>query len=165
LPLCLYADRHHPHLDKDALEGLIRKLHTEIGVRLLSSWNFPSDLVEVVAQHGNLQRMTADSVSDYTDVVTVANLMMPTTAKFVAWENVRAIDRLGYSPDQCMNFLTTNGEQLSRMREMLGFTQPAAPKQKSQFAPVITERTPILPQNEKPDSKSSMLSGLFKLFK
>lgn len=167
LPLCIYADRHHPRLDQETLEGLIRKFHTEVGAKLLASWHFPSDLVEIVAQHENLQRMTEDGVADYIDVVTVANLMMPTTAKFVAWENVRAADRLGYSPSQCQNFLSTHAEQISVVREMLGFSVPISsivPKQTDQKS-VVTERTSIAVPEENQDSASNMLSGLFKLFK
>lgn len=122
LPLCIYADRHHPHLDQETLGGLIRKYHTEVGAMLLANWHFPQEMVEIVAQHENLQRMTADGVSDYVDVVSVANLLMPTTAKFVAWENVRAAERLGYSPSQCQNFLSTHAEQISVVREMIGFS-------------------------------------------
>ncbi len=164
LPLYIYADRFHPLLDAETLEGLIRRFHTEVGVKLLESWHFPSEIVRVVAQHGNLQRMTADGISDYIDVVSVANLMMPTTAKFVAWENVRAIDRLGYSPGQCQNFLTTYADQLSAVREMLGFAQSSTPRQAPQ-ASVVNESTSVPTHKEKPDNTSGVLSGLFKLFK
>lgn len=61
LPLCIYADRHHPHLDQETLDGLIRKFHTEVGAKLLEKWLFPPDMVEVVAHHENLQRMTTDA--------------------------------------------------------------------------------------------------------
>jgi HD-like signal output (HDOD) protein len=121
LPLCMFADHHHPQLDQETLEELIRKFHSEVGSKLLYNWNFPSEIVEVVAQHENLQRQNPDGKADYIDVVTVANLMLPTTAKFVAWENVRAADSLGYTPLQCKNFLSTHAEQLSVVREMLGF--------------------------------------------
>lgn len=165
LPLCLYADRHHPRLDQQTLEALIRKFHTRIGVKLLDSWHFPTEVVEVVAQYSNLQRSTADGSPDYTDVVTVANLMMPTTAKFVAWENVHAANRLGYTPVQCQNFLSTHAEQLGVVREMLGFAPSNAVKQ-TPVAPASAATTPVLQQTEeKPDSSTGMLSGLFNLFK
>ncbi|ADE12017.1 HDOD domain-containing protein [Sideroxydans lithotrophicus] len=164
LPLCIYADHHHPRLDKETLEGLIRKFHTEVGARLLSSWHFPDNLVEIVAEHENLQRMTAGGVSDYIDVVTVANMMMPATAKFVAWENVRAIGRLGYTPAQCQNFLARHEEQLSIAREMLGFPRSNVPKQATATSSVVAK--PIVPApEENPDSTSGVLSGLFKLFR
>jgi HD-like signal output (HDOD) protein len=167
LPLCIYADRHHPRLDKETLEGLIRKFHTEVGARLLENWLFPSEIVEIVSQHENLQRTTADGLADYIDVVAVANLMMPTTAKFVAWENVHAAKRLGYSTSQCQNFLSTHAEQISVVREMLGFSvsqAPAAPRQAAQES-IDTGSAAVAMPEENPDGTSTMLSGLFKLFK
>lgn len=164
LPLCIYADRHHPRLDQETLDGLIRKFHTAIGAKLLASWHFPREMVEVVAHQENLQRMNADGVPDYIDVVAVANLMIPTTAKFVAWKNVRAANRLGYSPVECQNFLSTHAEQLSVVREMLGFSATASSKHTVQ-TPVTLKQTPAPASNEEPDSTSGMLSGFFNLFK
>jgi putative nucleotidyltransferase with HDIG domain len=166
LPLCIYADRHHPRLDQETLDGLIRKYHTKVGAKLLASWHFPSDIIEIVAQHENLQHMTADGVSDYIDVVAVATLLVPTTAKFVAWENVRAAGRLGYSPSQCQNFLSTHAEQISVVREMLGFSasQSIVPKQTTP-KPVVTESPSSPAPGKNSDNTSGVLSGLFKLFK
>jgi len=167
LPLCIYADRHHPRLDQQTLDGLIRKFHTEVGAKLLEKWLFPPDVVEVVAYHENLQRMTADGRSDYIDVVAVANLMMPTTAKFVAWENVRAAERLGYSPSECRNFLSSHAEQISVVREMLGFSDsaPVAPVHAGDKTAFATSQSPITAPDEDLSNSSGLLSSLFKLFK
>ncbi|BCK87759.1 hypothetical protein MIZ01_1552 [Sideroxyarcus emersonii] len=165
LPLCLYADRHHPRLEQQTLEALIRKFHPQIGVKLLESWHFPPEIVGVIGQYNHLQRSTVDGASDYTDVVTVANLMMPTTAKFVAWENVHAANRLGYTPGECQNFLSSHAEQLDVVREMLGFAPSNSGKQ-APATPAIASTTPAQPMaEEKPDSTTGMLSGLFNLFK
>lgn len=120
LPLYLYADRHHFCLDQAALEELVCKFSAAIGTRLLQSWNFPDELVDVVAGHENLQRMNNSGVADYIDVVTMANLQMPGTAKFVVWKNVSAAERLGYYAADCQNFLSNHAEQLAAAREMLG---------------------------------------------
>jgi len=164
IPICLFADRHHPRLDLESLESLIRKFHTAVGAKLLASWNFPQEIVDVVAQYKNLQHVTADGSADYVDIVTVANMMMPSTAKFVAWDNVYATARLGYTPGQCQNFLTTHGEQLSAVREMLGFTQSSAIKQADKIPP-HHENQKDQSHEKLPDSKSGLLSGLFKIFK
>lgn len=166
LPLCIYADRHHPRLDQETLDGLIRKFHTVVGTKLLEKWLFPPDTVEVVAHHENLQRMTADGLSDYIDVVTVANLMLPTTSKFVAWENVSATGRLGYSPSQCQNFLSSHAEQILVVREMLGFSDspPVAIKRSVQEV-VATENSSNKLPDKNSSNTSSLLSGLFKFFK
>lgn len=120
LPLYLYADRHHSRLDQTTLEELIRKFSATIGTRLLQSWNFPNELVDVVAGHENLQRTSCSSLADYVDVVTMANLQMPGTAKFVAWRNVSAAERLGYNVADCQNFLATHAEKLAAVKGMLG---------------------------------------------
>jgi HD-like signal output (HDOD) protein len=164
IPICLFADRHHPRLDQETLESLIRKFHTQVGARLLGSWNFPAEIVDVIAQYKNLQRVTADGVADYIDVVTVANMMMPATAKFVAWENVHAAGRLGYSTIQCQNFLTTHAEQLSLVREMLGFARsPATVREPS--TPPPSEETPPQARSEMPENAPGVLSGLFRIFR
>lgn len=119
LPLYLHADRHHSALDQKTLEELIRKFSVPIGTRLLQSWNFPDELVEVVAGHENLQRKSHSDFPDYVDVVTMANLQIAGTAKFVQWKNVFAAERLGYRAADCMNFLSDHADQLTAVRGML----------------------------------------------
>lgn len=119
LPLYLYADRYHAHLDQTTLEGLIRKFSTVIGTRLLQSWNFPDELVDVVAGHENLQRTSDSNLADYVDVVTMANLQMPGSVKLVAWKNVNAAERLGYCAADCQNFLSNHADQLAAVKGML----------------------------------------------
>lgn len=119
LPLCLYADRQHSHLDQATLEELIRKFAATIGTRLLQSWNFPAELVEIVSGHENLHRTNASGLADYVDVVTMANLQMHETAKFVAWENVSAAARLGYNVMGCQSFLSSHADQLAAAQGML----------------------------------------------
>ena len=41
----------------------------------MTSWHFPQDIIDVVEQHENFQRVNALGEADYIDVVTVANLM------------------------------------------------------------------------------------------
>lgn len=119
LPLYLYADRHHSRLDPATMEELIRRFSSAIGARLLRSWNFPEELAQAAASHGNLQRTDGPGLADYADVVTMANLQMPGTAKFVAWDNVPAAERLGYRPADCRDFLSAHSEQLAAVRGML----------------------------------------------
>lgn len=120
LPLYLHFDRHHPRFDLAALEELVCKLSTPIGARLLHSWNFPDELIDAATGHENLQRMNHSGVPDYADVVTMANLLHGAAAKFVAWKNVLAAERLGYYAGDCQNFLSNHAEELAAAREMLG---------------------------------------------
>lgn len=120
LPLCLFADRYHPRIDQESLNGLARKFATKVGTKVLEYWHFPEELVAVVAGHENLQRNNASQLADYVDIVMMANLQMPGTAKFVAWEKVSAASKLGYSTADSQNFLATQAEQLAVARSMLG---------------------------------------------
>ncbi len=122
LPLCIYADRHHPRLDQATLEGLVRRFAARVGARLLQSWHFPEELVGVVSEYENLQRNNKSGLADYVYVVTMANLQMAGTAKFVAWQNVSAATRLGYTQSECLSFIDDHAEQLSIAQEMLGVT-------------------------------------------
>lgn len=119
LPLYLYADRHHSRLDQTTLEELISKFSAPIGTRLLQSWNFPNELVDVIAGHENLQRASNSNLADYVDIVTMANLQMPGIAKFVAWKNVSAAERLGYCAADCQNFLSNHADQLAAVKGMM----------------------------------------------
>lgn len=168
LPLYLYAERHHGHLDLEALEGLVRRFSAAIGSKILQNWHFTDELIDVVSGHENLQRTSDSNLTDYTDIVTVANLQMQGSAKFVVWEKVAAVGRLGYSPAECQNFLVDNADQLAAVQGMLGIntTQAAKPAQPAQ-APET--RRPSFQQAAQavkpPPAKSGLLSGLTSLFK
>lgn len=119
LPIYLHADRHHSHLDQVTLEDMVCKFSSVIGAKLLQSWNFPVELIDVVSGHENLQRVNDSGAADYADVVTMANLLHG-SAKLIAWRNVFAAERLGYYATDCQNFLSNHAEQLAAAKEMLG---------------------------------------------
>lgn len=162
LPLCIYADRHHPRLDADALEALLRQFSTRVGMKLLEQWHFPQEMIEVVAGYENLHRELEGGLPDYTDVVTVANLQSTGNGKFVAWQNVSASARLGCTPEKCLNFTDTHADQLIIAFEMLGLTARAAKP-----APPVNRSSPSSPvpaRSEKPAS-SGFLGFLRKILK
>lgn len=119
LPIYLHADRHHSHLDQVTLEDMVCKFSSVIGAKLLQSWNFPEELIDVASGHENLQRVNDSGAADYADLVTMANLLHG-PAKFIAWRNVFAAERLGYYATDCQNFLSNHAEQLAAAKEMLG---------------------------------------------
>lgn len=158
LPLCIYADRHHPRLDQDALEALLRRFSTRVGVKLLENWHFPVELIDVVAEYEHLQRQSPSGQSDYVDVVTVAGLQSTGTAKFVAWQNVSAASRMGCGPEHCMSFNEEHAAQLNIAYEMLGLpTKPVS-------APTPT-RTTSAPAKSSAEEPSSWLGSIRKLFR
>lgn len=168
LPLYLYADRHHERFDQSTLEGLVRRFSASVGTKLLQSWNFTDELTEVAAGHENLQRITDSHLTDYVDIVTVANLQLQGSAKFVVWEKVAAAARLGYSPAECQDFLSTHADKLAVAQGMLGIStaQPVKPAQPAPEPrrPAFQQQAAAQPAKPQP-ARSGLLSGLTGLFK
>lgn len=123
LPLCLHIEKTHVQIKEETLDELIRKCHSTIGSRLLKKWNFPHELVEVIAEHENLSRDSSDMPrADYTDVVSIANLQNRTCAKTIAWDKIAATKRLGLSEEECQIFLDCHAGRIASVEEMLGIT-------------------------------------------
>ncbi|MBU0688611.1 MAG: HDOD domain-containing protein [Gammaproteobacteria bacterium] len=161
LPLCIYADRHHPRLDADALDALLRRFSARVGVKLLDNWHFPQEMVDVIAGYENLQRQNENNLSDYTDVVTVASLQSTGTAKFVAWKNVSAAARLGCSPESCFSFNEDYVDQLNIAFGMLELpTRTVTPAPVQEPAPTIS--VPNKPEGTESSGILSMLRNIFK---
>ena len=120
LPLYLYADRHYPEIDPATLKELISQFSALIGIKLLRSWNFPAELIDVVVANESQRRMSLLGVADYADVVAMATLQIQSAAQPVAWRNVFAAERLGCYPGDCRNFFTNHAEQFAAVNDMLG---------------------------------------------
>jgi len=164
LPLCIYADRFHPRLEQAALEELVRRFSTRVGVALLHNWHFPPEIIEVVAGYENLQRTNDSGMADYADVVTIANLQIPATAKFVAWQNISAATRLGCDPARCINFLVDYADQLNIAGEMLGLPRTQQPVSAPDEKPTGSMNRQA---TEQPAAKEStgIMGGLRNLFR
>ncbi len=119
LPLCIYVDKMNSDLGGDILDELILRYRSTIGEKLLQTWGFPEELVEVIPEHENLQRITNSHLASYADVVTVANLLNRVTAKSVPWENITARQRLHLSPEICLNFHDRFGNEILTVHEKL----------------------------------------------
>lgn len=104
LPLCLYAEKMVLNLEEPILISLSRKFKATIGNKLLLDWQFPSELTEVIFAHEDLQRETGESFASYADIVTVANMLNPSTTKMTNWENITAVKRLYLSQETCRSF-------------------------------------------------------------
>lgn len=87
--------------NEQELDDIIHQLHARIGAAILQSWNFPSELVEVAAEHENVYRNSPGL--DYTDVVIVANLQSKLVGEHpptdIDFGNVPAFAKLGLSPE------------------------------------------------------------------
>ena len=162
LPLYLYADRLYMRPDQTMLEELIRGHAATIGPRLLQSWNFPAELVDIVAGHENPLCINDPDIADYVDVLTMANMQTQEATKAVTWKNVCAAERLGYYPGDCRNFFSSQAGQIIVIKGMLGVNvkQPVKPVQSTD----AEEVRQLFPHQTQP-AKSGLLNSLARLFR
>lgn len=125
IPLCLSIDSLVPTLDWESIKTVLHKFRVPIGIKLLRSWNFSDDMVNIITDHEDLHRKsTLEPLADYADVVMVANMQDRISAKIAAWHNVAAVKRLGMTPADCRNFLERFAGQLAIIYDMLGISEP-----------------------------------------
>ncbi|BCX89943.1 hypothetical protein MIN45_P2317 [Methylomarinovum tepidoasis] len=103
LPILVLANRNQALArDQTALDRLLDELHPAIGALILSHWNFPDTLRQVVSDYRQWNRQSPDGEADYVDIIQVAYLehlasqgeeppVDPTT--------IGAFSRLGLTPD------------------------------------------------------------------
>ncbi|MFT5081987.1 MAG: HD-like signal output (HDOD) protein [Lentisphaeria bacterium] len=101
LPVLSYAED-HPTLMKDSitLDSVVAQAHPAIGVRILTAWEFPSELRKIPEQHLDYTRQVPSA--DYADLVTVAMFQSHAgSSRFnnVDMESVTAFQRLGLDPN------------------------------------------------------------------
>ena len=123
IPIYCEADN-MPELmeDDERLGHIVHKLHTLIGTSILDEWNFPQELIEVVAEHENLERESGERV-DYVDVVTVANLhsYIGTDHPLAQrdWSEIPAFKKIGLTPEESIDAMEEAREEVSIMQKML----------------------------------------------
>lgn len=124
LPILVHAeDIDELRDDEEMLGRVIKQLHTIIGSKILSTWDFPQSLVDVAGQHENLNR-DPDGPADLVDVVIVANLQSylgtdhPHTK--LDWNTIPAFRRLGIEPDVNIIEVEEHAEQIQEVQAMLG---------------------------------------------
>ncbi len=123
LPLYLYADRHHSEINEEMLDELISQHSTVVGVKLLQSWNFPDEIVDVVSGNKDKKYFAPSGEADYVDVVAMADQIATMSADTVTWANVEAAEALGYYHEDCQNFIANHAEEFASVNEMLGIAK------------------------------------------
>ena len=119
LPLLLYIENRNLSADDETIATILRKYSGLAGERLLKTWGFPPELVEIPTAHENLQRETTSIRASYADVVTVANMLTRSHAKVVNWDNVTAVKRMGLATEFYRGFFHRFENDLTAAREML----------------------------------------------
>lgn len=73
LPILSYAEEHHALMkDSISLERVIEQLHPTLGVKILTTWEFPAELRNIPVDHLDFNAVKPEA--DYADIVTVAML-------------------------------------------------------------------------------------------
>lgn len=118
LPLLLYIEHKGLQMEEAVMGMLLNKCSAVLGERLLQSWEFPPELVEIPVLHEDLFRPSDAKVASYTDIVTVANMLTRASAKVVDWEKLSAVQRLSLAPDLYREFFERFERELAAARAM-----------------------------------------------
>lgn len=107
--------------DESLLDSIVGKMHILIGTSILDEWNFPQELIAVVAEHENLERDSGNAV-DYVDIVTVANLHSYLGSQHrlakLDWSTIPAFKKLGLSPEESIQAMEEAQEEVSLVQKM-----------------------------------------------
>ncbi|MCP5014382.1 MAG: HDOD domain-containing protein [Ketobacter sp.] len=105
LPILTYAEESDKLNDPITLQKVIHSIHPKVGVKILQSWEFPKELIDVPAHYRKFNRDTGSDKPDYVDIVMVANLQTymnkpdhPYITK-LNWSDVTAFSRVGLDPN------------------------------------------------------------------
>lgn len=105
LPILTYAEETGKLSDPITLQKVIHSIHPKVGVKILQSWEFPKELIDVPANYRKFNRDTGTDKPDYADIVMVANLQTymnkpdhPYITK-LNWNDVTAFHRVGLDPN------------------------------------------------------------------
>ncbi len=101
LPILSYAED-NPSILRDSitLDTVIQEIHPMLGVKILTEWEFPTELRSVPMEYLNYTRKLGKP--DYADLVTVSMLQSYADSGHsidVDYTTVTAFDRLGFDPN------------------------------------------------------------------
>lgn len=119
LPLCLFAEKNINDLDEETLNSLARRFRAKVGEKLLVKWEFPEELTKIIVAHEDLQHDSGESLATYTDVVTIANMLNPSTVKLIDWYKITAVRKLWLDKETLQTFFERFNSELTAAREIL----------------------------------------------
>jgi len=94
LPILIYAEEHNELLsDPVCLNYVIDQIHPVLGDKILSTWEFPEQLVKLPGQVLDLHR--GSNQVDYVDVVQIARALSHATGKLQPLATLPAYQHLG----------------------------------------------------------------------
>lgn len=109
--------------DREALDRVIEHMHADIGKLILEEWHFPEELLQVAAEHEDLQR-DLGTEPDYVDIVMIANLhsMMGQAKnrhKDIDWNEIPAFRKLGLTPEQSIATMAEAQAEIAEVQKLL----------------------------------------------
>lgn len=114
----------HPELlaEPERLDQIIHDFHTVLGKMILESWKFPPELIEVAAEHENLQRPPSPQPA-YVDIVQVADLHSYLGTNHphakVKWADLPAFGTLGLTPETSLQTLKDANAEIQEIQRLL----------------------------------------------
>ncbi len=107
--------------DKASLNQLIKDLQSPVGELILSFWNFPDHLIDVVSKWNTFNRQH-NGPADYVDIVQIAILQSGHTQYSDApedWRQVPAFSAVGIKPDISIIEVEENKTKIDETRQSL----------------------------------------------
>ena len=119
LPLCLFAEKNLANFDGQMLESLAIRFGAKVGEKLLLKWEFPEALARIPVAHEDLQHDSGDLLATYADIVTVANMLNPSSVKMIDWYKITAVRKLWLDKETLQTFFEKFDKELFAAREIL----------------------------------------------
>ncbi len=126
VPILAFADKQPEILQHPQdLIDTIKELRTEIGIRILRHWDFPTDFENVISHAENWHRDASDT-PDYTDIVMISQLH-----SFIGKVDAKKLPKMDQLPaykklvsghldaDQSINILDQAKDEIEHIRQML----------------------------------------------
>ena len=114
----------HPEFENnpDLLWNIVTLVEAQLGHWILQQWHFVDQIAEVPLNYRNLGRSHAGK-ADYSDVVTVANLIAqlpePVNSLPAEWQSLPAYQKLDLDNEQCLELLETADEEIRNLTLVL----------------------------------------------
>jgi len=119
LPLCLFAEKNISEMNEEVLDSLVRRFRAKVGEKLLVKWEFPEALTKAIIAHEDLQHDSGEMLATYTDVITVANMLNPSTVKLIDWYKITAVRKLWLDKETLQTFFERFNSELTAARSLL----------------------------------------------
>jgi HD-like signal output (HDOD) protein len=120
LPLCVHADRLIVGLDQETLDELVNNHAASLSPTVLRQWNFPDEVIRIVAGYGDPSSIADPEIDAYVDVLALAEHQAHSSSDTESWRNLHSAERLGFYPGDCRSFFFHQADRIVEMQGVLG---------------------------------------------